>query len=426
MNLKYYYIDEYHSKIPHIVKFSGGRSSGALLFSMLKNGLLQADRGDVIVFNNTSAEHRKTYEFVMKCKKRCEEEYNIPFFVTEFQTYEDKVNGMYDRVSSFRLVNSQPYSESNPNGYHSRGEVFEELISWQGYLPSLMRGRTCTKKMKMDTTVQFLNDWFMYKEFGINLSRLGHFGTESRINKKLKYQKHEKNGGGVPFDIYFDKKTYCYSRPLFRAEQNFQDYTNVKIETSNIYSTHSEIEYCSFIGFRADEPQRLVKMKNRIDLEINNDIGVAYLRENNEHIYTPLVEFGITQTDVKEFWDNQDWGLDLPYDGSLGNCVYCFMKGGNKLSKIETDETDLTPENIDWWIYIEKKYQRDLVAEKRDIRNKKENTLINFFGINGKVSYEIIKNSENKKFLLNSFDNIPLDSSSILVKCLSALSTPRS
>jgi len=402
MKLKHYYLEEYHSKIPHVVKFSGGRSSGALLFSMLKHGLLKAERGDVIIFNNTSAEHHKTYEFIIECKKRCEEEYNIPFFITEFQTYEDKVNEMYDRVSSFRLVNSKPYSKSNPNGYHSRGEVFEELISWQGYLPSLMRGRTCTKKMKMDTTVQFLNDWFMYKEFGINLSRLGHYGNKSRIDKELKYQKHKKNGGNVPFDIYFDKKAYCYSRPLFRDEQNFQDYTNVKIDTSNIYLNDREVEYCSFIGFRADEPQRLTKMKNRIDLESNNNIEVAYLREDNEHIYTPLVQFKITQVEVKEFWANKDWRLELPYDGSLGNCVYCFMKGGDKLSQIKTIKTDLTPENIDWWIYIEKKYQRDLVAEDRDIRTKEKNPFINFFGVNGKMSYEIIKNGKNKEIVKNT------------------------
>jgi len=402
MKLKHYYIDKYHSKIPHIVKFSGGRSSGALLFEMLKEGLLQASRGDVIVFNNTSAEHQKTYEFVRECKKRCEEEYDIPFFIIEFQTYEDKVNGIYDRVQSYRLVNSNPYSEFNPQGYHYKGEVFEELISWQGYLPSLMRGRTCTKKMKMDVTVQFLSDWFMYKEFGINLSRLGHHGTISRIDKDLKYQKHKEKGGSVPFDIFFDKKAYCYSRQLVRTEQNFKDYSSVKIDISNIYINTTEIEYCSLIGFRADEPNRLERMKSRIDSDKNNDIEVAYLREKNEHIYMPLLQFGITNNDIKTFWDKQDWDLELPYDGSLGNCVYCFMKGGNKLSKIVSQVTDLTPENIDWWIYIENKYQRDLKAEGREIRTKEESPYINFFGVNGKISYEIIKKGENKNILDNS------------------------
>ena len=56
-----------HSALPHVVKFSGGRSSGMLLFALLENRLLNADRGDVIIFNNTSAEHPDTYRFVRNC-----------------------------------------------------------------------------------------------------------------------------------------------------------------------------------------------------------------------------------------------------------------------------------------------------------------------------------------------------------------------
>ena len=39
-----------HSTLPHVVKFSGGRSSGMLLFTLLENRILDAGRGDVIVF----------------------------------------------------------------------------------------------------------------------------------------------------------------------------------------------------------------------------------------------------------------------------------------------------------------------------------------------------------------------------------------
>ena len=399
MKLNHYYVKNYHSELPHVVKFSGGRSSGALLFSMLKNNMLKASRGDVIVFNNTSAEHSKTYEFVMECKKRCEDEYDIPFFLTEFQTFEDSKNGIYDRFQSYRLVNEKPYSEDNPNGYHHKGEVFEELISWQMYLPSLMSGRTCTKKMKMDVTYEFLNDWFSNVDA---LSRLGHYGESSRISKDALYAKHKKKGGEVPQDIYNTKKEFCLTRPLFRPMQQFQGFTNVNIDKKKICIHKKDIEFCSFIGFRSDEPLRLVKMKNRIDSKINDNVDVAYLRENNEHIYTPMVEFGITQEDIKTYWDGQDWDLGLPYDGSLGNCVYCFMKGGNKLSNIESITTENNPENIDWWINIEKKYQRDLVAEDRKIRTETKNPFINFFGVNGKISYEIIKNGENKEELDNS------------------------
>jgi len=41
----------------------------------------------------------------------------------------------------------------------------------------------------------------------------------------------------------------------------------------------------------------------------------------------------------------------------------------------------------------------NLGLEKRDIRTKEKNPYINFFGINGKISYEIIKNNEGKEIL---------------------------
>lgn len=68
-----------HAALPHVVKFSGGRSSGMLLFTLLESGLLDAARGDVIVFNNTSAEHPETYRFVGRCM-RAARAYGIPFF----------------------------------------------------------------------------------------------------------------------------------------------------------------------------------------------------------------------------------------------------------------------------------------------------------------------------------------------------------
>jgi len=332
MTIEKYYFKEYHEELPHIVKFSGGRSSGMLLFGMLEKGMLKAKRGDVVIFNNTSAEHPKTYEFVKKCKKKCEEEYGIPFFLTEFQTFEDSKDGIYDRFQAYRLVNDEPYSIENPNGYHYKGEVFEEVISWHGVLPNTLM-RTCTKKMKMDVTYSFLKDWFS----GLgHIERLGHYGEAKRVSFEDIYQKHLKHGGGVPFDIFKAKKEYCLNRPLSRPKQQFSAYTAVPIYNDLIESRSDKNEFCSFIGFRYDEPQRLIKMKDRIDLECNEDIEMAYLKENEEHIYAPLIDAKITKEDVWDFWKKMDFDLELPTDGSLGNCVYCFMKGVSKLLTFRT------------------------------------------------------------------------------------------
>lgn len=62
------YRAKHHQDLPHVVKFCGGRSSGMLLFTLLENGILNPERGDVVVFNNTSCEHPETYKFAAKCK----------------------------------------------------------------------------------------------------------------------------------------------------------------------------------------------------------------------------------------------------------------------------------------------------------------------------------------------------------------------
>ena len=93
--------------MPHVVKFSGGRSSAMLLFSLLENDLLDRGRGDVIVFNNTSAEHPATYRFVRDCMAAAQP-YGVPFYHIEFQTYEDARRGEWTRLPTYRLVNAMP------------------------------------------------------------------------------------------------------------------------------------------------------------------------------------------------------------------------------------------------------------------------------------------------------------------------------
>lgn len=65
---------------PHVVKLSGGRSSAYMLCRLLKSGLLSRERGDVVIFNNTSAEHPETYKFVKKTKILYREEIQHSLF----------------------------------------------------------------------------------------------------------------------------------------------------------------------------------------------------------------------------------------------------------------------------------------------------------------------------------------------------------
>lgn len=403
-----------HDELPHVVKFSGGRSSGMMLFMLLENNFLKPKRGDVIIFNDTSAEHPETYNFTAKCKRIAEEQYGIPFFWIQFQTYEDARGGKWVRLPTYRLVKPVPWSEEEPNGYHWKGEAFEELLSWSGYVPNQFQ-RTCTQNLKLEVTRQFLRDWFACKD---STSRLGHYGNGSRMDDDTMYAYHQKHRGKVPKEIFLEKKSYVRSRPVFRDEQFFSDFSHVTQSIDNPHLTGKQfggnatfgdggIEYVTFVGLRYDEMRRVIKVQRR------NSGGPEANGYEGEHVYMPLAKIGVTKEDVDEFWNNQNWGLNLPSEASLSNCVYCFLKGAGTLRKVhkqmeavkeKTTSALDSPCDINWWKRMELRYGRDLKAEKRVLQKKERaGAVIGFFGIESGFSYDLLGKSANGKIDLSKF-----------------------
>ena len=419
---QFLYLDKHHRELPHVVKFSGGRSSGMLLLTLLANGILNARRGDVVVFNNTSSEHPQTYDFVRECKTATEQ-HGIPFFLVEFQTYEDARRGEWTRIPSYRLVNDQPWSDDNPDGFHWQGEVFEEVMSWSGFVPNQFR-RICTTNMKLGATRLFLRDWLASKE---SIPRLGHFGSTSRIDGKAMYARHRRNGGEVPEDIYIAKKRYGWNRPFVRPEQRYGDFSAAWGPIDNAWlegRSHGDVaafgkggvEYIAFVGLRADEPARVGRVKER-------NSGPEASGYAGEHVYMPLVDLHVAATDVNAFWSRQEWDLALPPDSGLSNCVYCFLKGGSTLRKVHREMEDAkrqdgppgygplggTPCDVAWWQRMEEDYGRDLVAEERVIQSELEHDFLGFFGAGSRFSYRGLAEADEAE--LEEFDDslLPCD-----------------
>lgn len=409
-----------HVNLPHIVKFSGGRSSGMLLFVLLENKILRPDRGDVIIFNNTSAEHPNTYRFVRNCM-RASNRYGIPFFWVEYQTYEDARNGEWTRLPTYRLVNDQPWSDDNPDGFHWRGEVFEELISYAGYVPNIF-SRICTQGMKLETTRRFLADWLACKE---SIPRLGHYGNTPRMDDHTLYRRHKKNRGGVPVEIFLRKRKYSKNRPHIRPEQRYQDYSPAwKLFRNSVLDGRSYgdqawfgkdgVEYVAFVGLRTDEGLRA----NRVLARNSGPGSSGYV---GEHVYLPLADMAIVRDDVNVFWAQQKWNLSLPSKGSLSNCVYCFLKGVANLRDVHERMYDAkeaiedgfgplrdTPSDIGWWMRMEKLYSRDLEAENRKITGDPESTTIGFFGTTG-LTYRKLDESNGRVLPQYSESVLPCD-----------------
>ena len=112
----------------------------------------------------------------------------------------------------------------------------------------------------------------------------------------------------------------------------------LKIKTSKRFLRKKKIfTYHNFIGFRFDEPNRVIQFK-----------------ENFKKVKTffPLYEQKITKEMVNQFWLNKPYNLDIP--SILGNCDLCFLKGKDNIIKI----LQLYPELAEKWIKDEEESKR--------------------------------------------------------------------
>ena len=148
-----------------------------------------------------------------------------------------------------------------------------------------------------------------------------------------------------------------------------------------------------------------------------------------EHVYMPLSDMVVTKKNVSEFWNCQDWNLDLPDDTNLSNCVYCFLKGisglqhvhgamngngsnGSNGSGAGGKKYRGTPCDIGWWRRIEETYGRDLKAEKRPMKEGRvKDDFIGFFGASNGFSYKLLAQNGRKPRNLSEFSDgvLPCD-----------------
>ena len=261
-----------HEELAHVVKLSGGRSSAMMLAVLLENAILDRGRGDVVVFNNTGAEHPATYEFVRRCRELTAS-HGIGFFHTQFQTYEDARRGEWVRIPAYRLVNERPADKYNEDGFEWRGEPYEELVSWSGYIPNQF-ARSCTQGLKIDVTKRFVADWLRGEAA---IPRIGHHGEGSRIDRDRAYKAHVANRGSMGKERFEAVRSYVWSRPHMRAQQVYEHYGGAG-PVRQVQSGGCVV----LVGLRADEQARAQRSLERSAVE--PEAG---------HVYLPLWEMGI-------------------------------------------------------------------------------------------------------------------------------------
>lgn len=256
---------------PSVVSFSGGRTSGYMLYQ-----IVQAFGGKLpdwvkVIFCNTGIEREETYDFIERCSQR----WDVPILWLEY-TY----SGKSDVGKAKHGVRVVDYSTASRNG-----EPFLQIVQARQAIPNI-RMRFCTGELKIRTTSRYVRGVLGWKE------------------------------------------------------------------------------YHNAIGLRADEPNRVGKIRLRIQEKLNK--GKLPEKENTlfgvvnkerkkstsevppgEWPLVPLYDSRRTHDDVKAFWISQDFDLGIPSEE--GNCSLCFLKKTSTI--IETIRKH--PELADIWIHME-------------------------------------------------------------------------
>jgi 3'-phosphoadenosine 5'-phosphosulfate sulfotransferase (PAPS reductase)/FAD synthetase len=191
-------------------------------------------------------------------------------------------------------------------------------------LPNDAKVIFCNTGKEHEATLDFVRD--IEKLWNVPIVWL-EFVREQPKFKIVNYDTASRNG--EPFAEMIEMKQF-----LPNSVMRFCT-TELKIHPITRYmASIGHEEFQTFAGIRADEPRRVVKLR--------------------ETLQAPLATAGVRQADVQTFWKANSFDLGIEFRDRvtpLGNCDLCFMKGGNQLMSIIQRE----PNRAVWWAEQEKK-----------------------------------------------------------------------
>ena len=308
---------------------------------------------------------------------------------------EDASRGVYTRQPSYRLVRAVPV-EDDPLGYRHSGEVFEEMLSYQGMLPS-PHTRSCTAKLKLQPSHQLLADWFGRTE---GPRHSGHHGGRRYVEPETALASYRRNRGGAEDDAYLRRVAYMSERPAERPAQRWADYTEAVLpavaeaaEPAPMWGPEAT-EHVTILGLRADEPKRINRVLSRSMFAEGASTAKCQVSNQppGERPCFPLADWGYDGEAVRRFWKNRSFDLDIP--DAAGNCVFCFMKGTGALREAahapDPARVCGAPSDVAWWDAMEQKYAREVPARDGDGMSR-----FGFFGLRGPTFADIAEGRAN-------------------------------
>lgn len=174
-----------------------------------------------------------------------------------------------------------------------------------------------------EATLEFVRD--CEQNWGVEIHWLEYRNSEQKF-ERVSFETASRNG--EPFEALITKKNYL---PNMVARFCTQE---LKVLTIDRYLKSLGIsDYMTFVGVRADEPRRVAKIRTQ------------------ETKLCPLASAGVSEKDVWEFWDQQEFDLKLPKFSGASNCDLCFLKGGEIIMGLINQK----PERVVWWAKMEEK-----------------------------------------------------------------------
>ncbi len=338
-----------------------------MLLQLASAGVLQPGRGDVVLFANTTAEHPGTYEFARSVCDEIESRFGVPCLWYEGCSVEAATRFGYTRLRTFKLVQRVPAADGEDPcrpGYRSRGEAFEEMVSWTR-LPSRWR-RMCTTELKVRPGHDLVAEWI---SGGPGPAQQGHYRDISLAPAEIVAARYQ---GVLDRDEREARLRMACAEPWARPQQDWQDFTTVDLHRptggprrwSDIWGRFGAAQkFVSLLGLRADESERVQTAMWRSLLAEGAEGSRCRdrIQPAGELVYCPLSDGGVTEKAVRSFWASQAYDLRIP-DGA-GNCVYCFLKGPAALARLASeadscDDAKDTPVDIRWWARLEEEYGR--------------------------------------------------------------------
>lgn len=182
----------------------------------------------------------------------------------------------------------------------------------------------CDTGREHPKTYKFINDFEAYE--GIPITRISWNNNPKPFTGLLAHKKYKV--------IPNRAKRFCT--------------VELKIKTAKRYLRSIGIQkFENYIGFRYDEPKRVIGKKDRYKKVITK---------------YPLFDDKITKDHINHFWNQQPYNLEIP--SILGNCTLCFMKGKNAILAI----LSVFPELADPWIEDEELSEKQALSEGKKPR----------------------------------------------------------